>query len=463
LAAADPGEGAAAAIKKSEAEAKARRAAARYLGTVDCHWWPEAQNGLIDFLWGDPNECVRLEAALALGRGCCCTKEVIYALIPVVQGIPKDGKPAENSERVRAAAAAALAHCLGCYHAVERVDEKKEPSGTRPASLSSQDKLPLSAVPAKPLSAFSKKVQAIPMEDLIEEGRRVLAKTSTSVAPPGMAQEGRGHGLIEVVAKAISSSREARRSSAGYNPIAAEQKAVTPAPELAATHREPAPEVKPAAHQEPVPLPSPPSAPAADAGLGSTTVAAAPQTASTPPADAGSASSYGPALALPRIHNGTGGGSSYCPTASVPPAPSSGEEKHSVSVDESTAPDGAVVNHRQMLALLKDSMYPEQRAWAADNMANFDWHISPEIAEGLIATARKDTVTAVRVASIRCLVKMNINTPEALAALEALKTDGDNWVCAEADKALTKLAPAQTGSSGSPEKSTIGTKASFTP
>src|SRR5581483_11658929 len=33
-------EGAAARIKKAEAEAKARRAAVRYLGTVDCRYWP---------------------------------------------------------------------------------------------------------------------------------------------------------------------------------------------------------------------------------------------------------------------------------------------------------------------------------------------------------------------------------------------------------------------------------------
>src|SRR5262245_36253008 len=37
----DSAEGAAAAIQKSEAEAAARRAAVRYLGTVDCHWYPE--------------------------------------------------------------------------------------------------------------------------------------------------------------------------------------------------------------------------------------------------------------------------------------------------------------------------------------------------------------------------------------------------------------------------------------
>ena len=62
----DSAEGAAARIKADEAEAKARRAAVRYLGTVDCHYWPEAQAALIIALRADRNECVRLEAALAL-------------------------------------------------------------------------------------------------------------------------------------------------------------------------------------------------------------------------------------------------------------------------------------------------------------------------------------------------------------------------------------------------------------
>src|SRR5262249_24673083 len=113
--AAQPGnsEGAAAKIKAAEAEAKARRAAIRYLGTVDCNWWPEAEKALIVGLRADSNECVRLEAAWALNRGCCCTKATIAALTETVKGTKELG-PAENSERVKIAAMAALNHCLAC-------------------------------------------------------------------------------------------------------------------------------------------------------------------------------------------------------------------------------------------------------------------------------------------------------------------------------------------------------------
>src|SRR5262245_5650772 len=70
-------ESTAARIMKDEAEAKARRLAVRYLGTVDCNYWPDAAKALRLSLRFDPNECVRFEAALALRNGCCCTNEII--------------------------------------------------------------------------------------------------------------------------------------------------------------------------------------------------------------------------------------------------------------------------------------------------------------------------------------------------------------------------------------------------
>src|SRR5262249_29487967 len=109
---ADSPTGAAARIKADEAAAAARRADVRYLGTVDCRRWPEAEAALINALRADRNECVRLEAAWALNRGCCCTRKTIEALALTVSGSERDGNPVESSERVRAAAAASLGNCL---------------------------------------------------------------------------------------------------------------------------------------------------------------------------------------------------------------------------------------------------------------------------------------------------------------------------------------------------------------
>jgi hypothetical protein len=101
----------AAAIQADQAGAKARRDAVRYLGTVDCHYYPEAESALICALRTDRSECVRLEAGFALSHGCCCTKATIEALRICVSGSDKDGNPGETSPRVRIAAFNALQGC----------------------------------------------------------------------------------------------------------------------------------------------------------------------------------------------------------------------------------------------------------------------------------------------------------------------------------------------------------------
>ncbi|HMP18225.1 MAG TPA: HEAT repeat domain-containing protein, partial [Gemmatales bacterium] len=118
--------GASAHAKKDAAEAKARRAAVRYLGTLDCRYYPEAEGALIAALRTDGVECVRWEAALVLGKGCCCSKKVIEALTHAVSCSEKDGNPAERSERVRFAACLALERCLACYS--EPVETPEEDS-----------------------------------------------------------------------------------------------------------------------------------------------------------------------------------------------------------------------------------------------------------------------------------------------------------------------------------------------
>src|SRR4029078_8065387 len=69
----------------------------------------------------DKIECVRYEAALALQRGCCCTKKVAKALTISIEGSEKDGNPAERSARVQDAAAVALSMCV-----FEDIAEKKD-------------------------------------------------------------------------------------------------------------------------------------------------------------------------------------------------------------------------------------------------------------------------------------------------------------------------------------------------
>lgn len=160
---ADSAEGAAARIKKNEADAKARRAACRYLATVDCKRYPEAEAALIHSLRADENECVRYEAAIGFATGCCCTKRVLEALVLTVSG-KKTNDPAEASPRVRAAAAVALERCLRCYCEVDAQTPADKPLEK-----------------AKP--AGKARLQPDP---LVEEGRTVLAeyKKQRQPAPP---------------------------------------------------------------------------------------------------------------------------------------------------------------------------------------------------------------------------------------------------------------------------------------
>ena len=104
--------GAMAKVKLDREAAGERIEAVRYLGKVDCHYWPEAGDALVDALRADRNEWVRLAAAETLGTGCCCTKKTIMALTMVVSCSIEDGNPVEKSPQVIAAAQNALASCL---------------------------------------------------------------------------------------------------------------------------------------------------------------------------------------------------------------------------------------------------------------------------------------------------------------------------------------------------------------
>jgi hypothetical protein len=103
-----PAEISAAKIKLDEAQAKSRCAAVRYLASVDCHYYPEAELGLVSALRADRVEAVRLEAAQAIGQCRGVTLRMAEALQLTVHGMDSDGNPAETSERVRAAAFHAL-------------------------------------------------------------------------------------------------------------------------------------------------------------------------------------------------------------------------------------------------------------------------------------------------------------------------------------------------------------------
>jgi len=189
--AADSPAGAAAKVKADEAEAKERAAAVRYLANVDCERWPEATASLINALRKDRNECVRLEAALALRNGCCCNNETIDALKNCVLGEQKtDPAPVERSERVRAVAAEALARCT----AVVPVEDPREKMQKT------------EVVPNPDPAEYYKKIASMPRDQVIAGARAALVSMQKPVKAQPASQGSGGAAAPAGVAAAPSSA-----------------------------------------------------------------------------------------------------------------------------------------------------------------------------------------------------------------------------------------------------------------
>ena len=198
---ADSSEGAAARIKKDLEEAGARRESVRFLGTVDCRYWPEAEDALILALRGDKIECVRFEAALQLQRGCCCTKKIAKALTMVVEQNDKDGFPSERSHRVIDAAAVALSLCTP----EERVPEK--------AIVVPENLLKVGRVDPK---EYYKSLDKKSDQEIHEAARKALEQRGPMTASKVLAVPSRAQakGLFGMIGQAIETAAETPASTA---------------------------------------------------------------------------------------------------------------------------------------------------------------------------------------------------------------------------------------------------------
>jgi hypothetical protein len=202
-------EAAAAKIKASEADAKARVAAVEYLGTVDCNRFPEAKKGLISALREDPNECVRYAAARALNSGCCCDQEVIEALKECVAGESKKA-PAETSPRVKAAAFAALQNCLmkvpeeveapaeraparpeGLPEALPDTRKRAKPEGTTMNTSDPSTRVTSLGSAAPPAQTKGDDLEQKPFGQTVAEARRTLFEAARYPQPPSTLPSGK--------------------------------------------------------------------------------------------------------------------------------------------------------------------------------------------------------------------------------------------------------------------------------
>jgi hypothetical protein len=406
---AKPGVGGAAdAIKKDALEAKVRREKVRFLGTVDCRYYPDAVGALTAALRTDGSECVRYEAALALSRGCCCNQKTIDALETSVSGTDRDGNPAERSVRVRCAAAIALERCLACYIPPPAETDSVDPIEPKPV-----EPLPL-PIEKKPATGVTAKKQEknpdlrMPSKESVERAWQTLNDFNALLAaeaPMAAIHRGDRASVYQIIKGAIESPEPAMMP-AGTHPAM------------------------------PVPMATDPGtpvfqAPAAQPGRSFLGQPRAEPILTVEPVVSQPASSRAPVEppAVPKTP-------SALPTSMTPPAPA-GEARVVVP----SAPSSGGTPLAPMINQLLRGSNPSERLAAAREIAGHDWQKNPAVPSMLILGAKNDASPLVRVECIRQIAAGQMAHPQVLSELEALAKDSDTTVSAEAAKALGQLKP----------------------
>lgn len=439
--------GAAAQAMKDAAEAAERRRAVRILGTFDCHWHPEAELGLAAALRTDRAECVRLEAAIALNRGCCCTKLIVQALEDCVSGMDKFG-PSENSPRVVMVAQMALEKCLQCPEAIMIEEPLPDDTDRRMEEDRGSDRLPNprnandpgSAKPLNPpppppaappgtIPSFGPTARGSgkPSRELIEKAKRTLAMAQ---AKNPVVEERLPSGQRSIAGLAnyvMSGPQTAAPVMSRQTSAPAEAVAARPSAPPATITRAPAPQAAPSPTVARAPIQQ--MQPVAPLNVEVRSPAFA-RPAATPPA------MLQPPAAAPIT------ASSYR-TVPVTPEP----------VKPVRTIDPVVL---KCLETLRDAQDPEVRHGAVRTLVALNWREHPEAISGLIYAARNDKHAGMRVACIRALAAMKAGTPEVMTGLKPMANDDDAWIRQETLQALSYLQtflPPQTASLQSPRTS----------
>ena len=427
--------GAAAAAQKDALEAKERRAAVRFLGTLDCRYYPDAAPALAAALRTDGSECVRYEAALVLNRGCCCTEFTIKALEASVSGTEMDGAPAERSVRVRCAAALALEHCLACYVAppvdVEPIKKDGEkppvPGEVGPPSIDPNKKpMPGDTLPPPNTLPLKKDDTArptvanrLPSRDTVDRARKTLNEFNAllaAAAPPMVARPG-------IPTAGRQSVYQLLKESAGETPLV--YPTANPPPFAAA----------PPAPPSPLLLMSPPSpaGPATVAGpksfAGPSATLAPPRTVVPPPAVPPTVEPPAAPVAPPMMMPMT-------PPVSMPREPAF--IPATATMPPATLPvleDPATEWGKKVL----QAPTAAERHTAIRQLVRQDWRQHPVVASVLLVGAKGDPTPAVRVDCLRHLAAYKVNHPQVLAEVAVLTGDSDTWVRQEAAQALEQL------------------------
>lgn len=489
--------GAAAQGKADAADAKARVGAVYFLGTQDCHWHPEAEAGLVKALRTDRNECVRLAAAVALNRGCCCTKAILDALTDCVNGTEVFG-PYENSPRVQNVALMALEHCLSCYQepavvidsgtdGSKKEKDKKEGGIVIPPptpGLPAEAKPMNSPAPPPPAGETTVRYSGRPTPEQYEKAKIAVARARArglgdTVENTNAFVSGQ-RDLYHLWRYVVDGGKTVNTSVATPTPMVAQVTPKTQPMPLAAGKAVP---LSPALGQ---PMPVTPYSP--------TTSATPNATAKPAPAATGAPAAARPMNQTPApIATGTSAPTvtgtptaarPMNPTPTTPPAelrlmnpvatpapaelrplrPAPAAVPVPVTTPAPAATLGAAPAARlaaprtidakvlKCLETLRDAPDPEVRHTAVKMLASVNWQENPEAVLALVHTARTDKHPGMRVASVRTLASMKACTPEVMTGLKPMTADKDEWIRSETTQALTYLQTVMAISADAPRK-----------
>ncbi len=395
--------GAAALGKKDAAEAAKRRADVKYLGTLDCRYYPEATAALAAALRTDPSECVRYEAALALARGCCCNQTTIKALTASVSGYEDDGNPGERSARVRCTAAVALEKCLACYVQTGGPDALKpdEDCGKKKEDPKGGTKNERDTDGGKGAAPGN----SPPTAKQVERAREVLSGFAEAYA----------------TTEAMFGARTATGSR--KTPGILEASASVPT----AT----APAMTTASYVARTPAPAPKLVPPPARTVDPTVTARVPETPA--PAPTLNRVKFKPEAETEPAKEVT----APPVTGPVVPAVETTTPVETKPAEGAAEPDAKMVEELVHKVLLSDSS-AEQHA-AIRKLVKYDWTAHPLVASCLVAGAKSANTDAVRVDCIRHLAHLQMSHKDVLAALAELASDTDPWVREEAAKAAETL------------------------
>jgi hypothetical protein len=406
----DSAAGAAARVMADEADAKARRAAVCYLGTVDCNYWPEAQDALIVSLRADRNPCVRLQAALVLNRGCCCTLPIIEALVLTVSGSDADGNPREDCERVKAAAYTALEHCLSCYAQIVEVKPPVGPNGPRtnadpdPNSPGVAKGGPRGAERMTPTEYYKRSRQK-DISEVVLTARKAMEQVRLAPQAHALAPTA-DHSVVGIIQSAYSVPAAPPHEQIISQKLISERVVEGPA--------------MPGETRTTVQTVTPPLAPPAPVKAATFSDQGRPQAPAVKQAQK--------AVEQPQA-----------PPRSVQAAPAQPQARSAqTAAPAAQAPQGAM-GPEQVVAMLQAGQSPQQREWAANALAGVDGWNSPKVVQALVAAARADADPTVRAACLHTLGRMNVRTLPVVACAQALKSDSDPRVRAEAEQTLRLL------------------------